>query len=113
VSDSHDINIVKNNTVAPTETIPYSQPLSLPLDESIKVQPSECKTGEDGYLVPVHNDMENNDLPIPYVEFDDEIYFQSIRKNTQIIRSQADKVKMNSNPSYTGTTIPQYDSTEV
>ena len=77
------------------------------------MQPSECKTGEDGYLVPVHNDMANTDLPIPYVEFDDEIYFQSIRKNTQIVKSQTAKIKMDANPSYKGTTIPQYDSTEV
>jgi len=77
------------------------------------MKPSECKTGEDGYLVPVHNDMANTDLPIPYVEFDDEIYFQSIRKNTQIAKSQTAKVKMDVNPSYQGTTIPQYDSTEV
>jgi len=91
-----------NNDVSTVQTMPYSHPLTLPANS---VQ-NECPVRRDRHLIPNSNKMENTDFPIPYVDFDDDIYLKSIRDNKA-------EVKMQINPSYHGTTIPYIESTTV
>ena len=89
--------IRQNNTIS-AQTMPYSNPL--PLLNSIQ---------EDS--VTLNSDkMINTDFPIPYVDFDDDNYLKSIITN---IREEKQEVKMQLNPSYFKTDIPDNNYTEV
>lgn len=78
--------------------MPYSNPL--PLLNSIQ---------EDSVALN-SNKMMNTDFPIPYVDFDDDYYLKSIITN---IRDEKQEVKMQLNPSYFKTDIPENNYTEV
>lgn len=99
-----------NNAHTSTEqTMPYTTPLPL----SSTVGQKECQINKDGYLIA--KTMENTDFPVPYVEFDDDIYLKSIRKlnDSTCAREGNVEVKMQMNPSYFGTNIPDNNSTEA
>lgn len=89
--------------------MPYSSPLPLTVLNSIQ---KECQVGKGGYMLSNSDKMENTDFPTPYVDFDDEIYFKSIMNN-MTSRREGSQVKLQLNPSYFGTDIPDNNSTEV
>ena len=97
----------KEETETPVPAIVYSTPLSMTEGPMEK----DCEVGNDGYLIPVSNKMENSiNVSINDVEFDDDIYFKSVKNNLAYTNEHHD-VKMQANPSYHGTTISYNDST--
>ena len=85
----------------------YSTPLSMTEDSVEK----DCQVGIDGYLIPVKKKLENSvNVSINGVEFDDDIYFKSVKDNVSCINEHSD-VKMQPNPSYHRTSIPSNEST--
>ena len=84
----------------------YSAPLSM-TEESVQ---KDCPVGKDGYLIPVSNKIEGSiNISINNVEFDDDIYLKSLKKNVTHTNKHSD-VKMQANPSYNGAVIPYNDS---
>ena len=97
----------EENTETPVPAIVYSTPLSMTRDPVQK----DCEVGNDGYLIPVSNKMENSiNISIHDVEFDDDIYFKAMNNKLAYADKHSD-VKMQANPSYRGTTIPYNEST--
>ena len=88
----------QNNSTISAQTMPYSNPLPLSVLNSIQ---------EDSVT---SNKMMNTDFPIPYVDFDDDIYLKSIITNK---RDENQEVKMQLNPSYFKTDIPDKNYSEV
>ena len=87
-------------------TAVYSAPLSM-TEDSIQ---QECPVGKDGYLIPVSNKMEGSiNISINNVEFDDDIYLKSLKKNVARTNEHSN-VKMQANPSYRGAVIPYNNS---
>ena len=79
----------------------------------------ECQVGIDGYLIPVRKKLENSlNVSISGVEFDDDIYFKSVKDNVSCIKekdnasciNEHSDVKMQPNPSYHRTAIPSNES---
>ena len=85
------------------QTMPYSSPLPLvSVDNNLQ---KDCANGSNECLIPDKRKMKNTDFPIPYVDFDDNNALKSIINIAQ--------VKIQPNPSYFKTNIPDDNSTEV
>ena len=91
-------DVRQNNSTISAQTMPYSNPLPLSVLNSIQ---------EDSVTL---DKMINTDFPIPYVDFDDDTYLKSLIINK---RDGNQEVKMQLNPSYFRTNIPDNNYSEV